>query len=166
MTELLEVVVGRMTPRKDAPLTAVQRETLSRLERFEAPYLEARVTKEGMTSHAYQEAFTEFKKYAGLFATSKEPLAMMSTQIDEVWHSFILFTKQYASFCNDYLGEFMHHLPATADQPVDKTSKENFVRRYNEVYGELHPLWDRNAPCTSCCSQGCASCGSDGNGGD
>lgn len=33
--------------------------------------------------------------------------------IDEMWHNFILFTKDYANFCEQYLGYFLHHFPTT-----------------------------------------------------
>ncbi|MFK7934334.1 MAG: hypothetical protein AB8G22_12550 [Saprospiraceae bacterium] len=31
--------------------------------------------------------------------------------IDEMWHSFILYTEYYVAFCDKYLGEFKHHPP-------------------------------------------------------
>ncbi|MEL7020620.1 MAG: hypothetical protein AAGK47_03355 [Bacteroidota bacterium] len=31
--------------------------------------------------------------------------------VDEMWHSFILYTEYYVSFCEKYLGEFKHHPP-------------------------------------------------------
>src|SRR5688572_4999841 len=31
--------------------------------------------------------------------------------IDEMWHTFILATKDYAQFCDDYFGTFIHHVP-------------------------------------------------------
>jgi hypothetical protein len=33
--------------------------------------------------------------------------------VDEMWHNFALFTKEYARFCATYLGGYVHHLPAT-----------------------------------------------------
>ncbi|MEL6868036.1 MAG: hypothetical protein AAFP19_26670 [Bacteroidota bacterium] len=29
--------------------------------------------------------------------------------IDEMWHTFILFTKEYHDFCMKYFGRFLHH---------------------------------------------------------
>ncbi|MEM1321237.1 MAG: hypothetical protein AAGG75_13360 [Bacteroidota bacterium] len=31
------------------------------------------------------------------------------TIIDEMWHEFILLTEYYAQFCQDWLGQFVHH---------------------------------------------------------
>lgn len=30
---------------------------------------------------------------------------------DEMWHTFILFTRDYAEFCEKYIGHFCHHDP-------------------------------------------------------
>ena len=31
--------------------------------------------------------------------------------IDEMWHEFILITIDYHAFCNEYFGEYLHHIP-------------------------------------------------------
>ncbi|WP_367608431.1 hypothetical protein [Legionella sp. W05-934-2] len=36
--------------------------------------------------------------------------------IDEMWHTFILITRDYADFCHRYFGEFMHHVPEVGDE--------------------------------------------------
>lgn len=33
--------------------------------------------------------------------------------IDEMWHNFVLFTKEYTQFCLHYFGYYLHHGPAT-----------------------------------------------------
>ena len=33
--------------------------------------------------------------------------------IDEMWHTFVLFTQPYAAFCQRYFGRFIHHAPST-----------------------------------------------------
>jgi len=32
-------------------------------------------------------------------------------EMDNMWHTFILFTKDYADFCNHYFENFIHHYP-------------------------------------------------------
>ena len=39
---------------------------------------------------------------------------MPSRIADDLWHEFILYTKQYAEFCRLAFGEFFHHTPAAA----------------------------------------------------
>lgn len=47
-------------------------------------------------------------------------VAMPSQAVDDAWHEFILFTRQYRQFCDRGLGRFLHHTPAEAMRtPVD-----------------------------------------------
>jgi hypothetical protein len=74
----------------------------------------------------YREAhdiFTETKRWLWLCAraTVKRPspveLTLIGmremTVIDEMWHTFVLFTPIYEQFCQRYFGQFIHHMPST-----------------------------------------------------
>lgn len=39
-------------------------------------------------------------------------VAMPSQSVDDLWHEFILNTREYAEFCKQAFGRFMHHTPA------------------------------------------------------
>ena len=41
-------------------------------------------------------------------------VAMPSQAVDDAWHEFILFTRQYDKFCRHAFGRFLHHTPADA----------------------------------------------------
>lgn len=41
-------------------------------------------------------------------------VAMPSQAVDDAWHEFILFTRQYDKFCRRSFGRFLHHTPAEA----------------------------------------------------
>jgi hypothetical protein len=41
-------------------------------------------------------------------------VSMPSQVVDDAWHEFILFTRQYKRFCDRALGRFLHHTPAEA----------------------------------------------------
>lgn len=41
-------------------------------------------------------------------------VAMPSQVVDDAWHEFILFTRQYDRFCRHAFGRFLHHTPAEA----------------------------------------------------
>lgn len=46
--------------------------------------------------------------------------------IDEMWHTFLLFTKDYHTFCEKYLnGKFFHHHPA--DEEVEQPDEANYI---------------------------------------
>lgn len=140
----------RVVPADHAILTKEQRSLLERLDSFEAPYLEEKLRMTGKITDKslYRESFVEFKKFAGLFGLGYRGLAMTSPQIDEVWHQFILFTPQYAEFCDKYLGSFLHHIPETSYTGLGNGKSDgirNFVRAYSEVFGQLPKIWNIKA---------------------
>ena len=53
-------------------------------------------------------------------AAGRRKLAMPSQVVDDAWHEFILFTKNYQTFCRHGLRRFLHHVPAEAmSSPTD-----------------------------------------------
>lgn len=61
------------------------------------------------------EVFTETKKWLWLCHQAEVPMLLTEplTIIDEMWHNFILFSADYAAFCDRYFGRFLHHAPLT-----------------------------------------------------
>jgi len=142
-------------------LTGKQKDLLYDLDNFEAPYLEERLLSDGKlkNSEEYREVFIEFKKYVALNKISgKKMMTMLSDQVDEVWHQFILFTPQYHEFCNETLGEYFHHQPwskSVAESYREEGSK-NLIESYKEVFGEVPEIWERkskseNSDCARYC---------------
>lgn len=101
------------------------------------------------------EAIVEFRKYLTLIAQGHQSVAMTSRDVDEVWHTFILFTKDYASFCEQAFGFFLHHQPSLPSQPIDPASRDRFVAAYHEHFGELPTIW-AGSPTDGCCGEQCA----------
>jgi hypothetical protein len=57
-------------------------------------------------------------------------MARSMQEIDEMWHEFILFTKDYTHFCMTYFGEYMHHLPNIFDNvPIPRDTAEKAVEK-------------------------------------
>ncbi len=49
---------------------------------------------------------------AFLWISGQTPeVSIPSPAIDEAWHVFLLFTREYNDFCNKYCGGFIHHEP-------------------------------------------------------
>ncbi|WP_269532488.1 hypothetical protein [Chitinimonas sp. BJYL2] len=49
-------------------------------------------------------------------------ISMPSQVVDDLWHEFILHTRNYEHFCNKAFGRFLHHTPATSlgdDRPAN-----------------------------------------------
>ncbi len=153
-------VLGLVVPRA--------RELYEGMEDFEAPFLQERLEVSGeiTDSNLYDVAFEEFKKYASLSVSSRQPLGMTSPEVDSVWHQFILFTKAYEAFCNDNLdGTFLHHSPYIVGES-EKTISEharNMNLAYGAVFGEAPSIWGNfeasTSPCDGCSSSdgGCSS---------
>jgi len=147
---------------------------LRALENYEAPFLQERL---GLEEDEYRVLFDEFKKYAGLTQVADGKLGMPSKDVDEIWHQFILFTREYAQFCDDTLGYFLHHSPSVSTDKTMPGDTNRFINLYQAVYGALPSIWGVDAAewcssggCGSGCGDGCgndcASCGSDGSCGD
>lgn len=70
-----------------------------------------------------EEIFTETKRWLWLCAKRKRavdngealalriPLFNEAYAIDQMWHTFLLFSEDYAAFCADHFGFFVHHHP-------------------------------------------------------
>lgn len=83
---------------------------------------------------AYPKASTHDVKYAFkaaeyFFSVCKKNkgkmIPMPSEVVDEIWHLFILCTKDYQNFCKQYMGYFLHHTPN--DGKHDENSFEQIL---------------------------------------
>ena len=72
--------------------------------------------------------------------------------LDQMWHTFLLFTEDYAEFCERFLGQFVHHVPMTSKQK-SKTTKQ---RRLTQLRANYEFIYDHLGPevlerwCTNC----------------
>ena len=56
--------------------------------------------------------------------------------LDEVWHTFILYTKDYSQFCLEYFGRYIHHAPTTRQDLANnakKTKQERIVHKKKQL---------------------------------
>lgn len=60
--------------------------------------------------------------------SGRKYIAMPSQVVDDLWHEFILYTKEYKSFCDAAFGQFMHHSPAVVLAAEQKASNEGLRR--------------------------------------
>jgi hypothetical protein len=63
-------------------------------------------------------------------------------KIDEMWHTFLLFTRDYAEFCDRYFGLFLHHVPGEdGDEapPEEGPVRAALEAQYAFVYEVLGP---------------------------
>ena len=90
----------------------------------------------------------ELKRYFVLSALNKPGLGMYSKDVDNLWHTFILFTKEYANFCKNHTNGFIHHIPEIDKTLTPEKLEENrkdfqaFIKSYEETFQEeMHPIW-------------------------
>lgn len=93
----------------------------------------------------------EFKRFLILCIIKEnvdKGIHMYSSDVDNLWHSFILFTKEYGEFCSTYAGQFIHHSPLVNDQFSLEQIKQSsddfrlFLENYKQTFDEeAHSIW-------------------------
>ena len=66
--------------------------------------------------------------------------------MDELWHSFILFTKKYHDFCYLVTRHYIHHVPSIpSDKPNEFGGYMELLQDYKVLFGEEPPTqyWPR-----------------------
>lgn len=106
------------------------------------------------------EAIAEFRRYFILIALGNRGLGMTSRVVDEVWHTFILFTRDYMAFCDEVFGTYLHHQPNTSFTPLPGDSGEKLRTAYRQVFGEIPQIWlgraEGREDCSDCaCTTNC-----------
>ena len=117
---------------------------------YEAPFLVEKLVKDRLveTPEEGEALFAEVKRFLVLVASDERVVwDMYSLRIDEAWHQFVLFTRQYVDFCQRFFGRYMHHSPSNAPESKTATAAEGstfarFQQRYEELFGEPLPsVW-------------------------
>jgi hypothetical protein len=69
-----------------------------------------------VSEHEFELRFFELQRFFIMCSLLKD-VPMFSDEVDEVWHTMILSTKDYEKFCHTFMGEFLHHNPAITRTP-------------------------------------------------
>jgi hypothetical protein len=117
---------------------------------YKADFLVEKLLKEVIVEsrNEAEDLFLEVKRYLVLDRLYPESKwQMYSRRIDEVWHQFVLFTREYSSFCERYFGAMLHHSPSNspaehaAHVSVEKSPEDSatqfktFRATYEAVFG-------------------------------
>ncbi|WP_280301506.1 glycine-rich domain-containing protein [Nocardia neocaledoniensis] len=135
-----------------APLSAG---STDRALSYEAPFLIEKLRKDHVveTAEEAHALFREVKRWLVLVtADGSVAWNMYSLRVDEIWHQFVLFTRQYTDFCTENFGFYVQHAPSNSPEielkvPRTPSTFDLFADRYRELFGEPLPdLWydDRN----------------------
>ena len=114
----------------------------SAIDDYDFSFVYEKMRMEGtLPTDSLNKVEEEFKKFLKLLLVEDGPLAMLDRRVDNLWHTFILFTPQYQSFCSSVMGFFVHHQPRTSRTPVPIAAIMNFVNAYKRRYGEFNSFW-------------------------
>lgn len=105
----------------------------------------------------------ELKRY--LFICAKHPGCgwPMVNSLDELWHTFIIFTKDYHQFCHQLGMEYLHHQPFDAGKEISSIQPvyDQFLALYSQEFGEpTASIWPNKL--SSDCGSGCSGGGCSG----
>lgn len=99
------------------------------------------------------DIFLETKKWlwlCGQPTTEKLHMSESLWILDEMWHNFVLFTREYTNYCHDCFGKYIHHAPTPQSEkeqrkkqyeqnPTDAIEKQAQSQRqqYTLIYDKL-----------------------------
>lgn len=88
----------------------------------------------------------EVKRFLALIVLDGSNGHVVGEKIDALWHYFVLHTREYAQFCHDVFGDFVHHVPVL---PSEKYKLAAAYLRTRESYARYFAappkdLWGDN----------------------
>jgi hypothetical protein len=95
----------------------------------------------------------EYRRFMSLETSANgNPLGMRGP-VDDFWHEHILFTRDYASFCDAVAGKFLHHEPADADSSPKVASYSLTLMLLEQHFGPVElDVWPDSgaSQCDNC----------------
>lgn len=167
-----KMFLQRVGSQEDAELTALaevfekkakidQQKALEAIDGLDFSMIKEKLCKsEEQCGHGWEqqradEAIAWYRKFLKL-AVLTDAYIVPTKDIDQVWHTAILFTRKYAEDCQKVYGRFLHHQP-TIGQGDNHEDVEETINLFIKHFGEspmdkLH--W--------CCFNNCSQCGQRG----
>lgn len=165
----MENLLARKTPELIEKVLSYQ--NLELVERFKS--------KLGLDDDMARQVFVDLKQFLYICGT-RPGIASPTDKIDAAWHEFVLYTMDYASFCDEMFGRFIHHVPPKYLED-NFSSKGKVWRTYQialQLFNDLSPNWEvpenrrpkynadgsnvmlfESDPCSSCgCAAACSGC--------
>jgi hypothetical protein len=98
------------------------------------------------TQQEAEEVFRETLKWLYLCHAAAGPdgfdcaMTPELEKVDWMWHTFLLFTRDYADFCDRYFGTFIHHVPDEEDEAAaqeEDVLRSRLIQQFGLVYDVL-----------------------------
>lgn len=115
------------------PMTPEQvQQTIEAAERFPMERVVARYIMDKGVDHATAAIHErELKRFLALCAIYGGPIGMRG-DVDDLWHTFLMFTQDYRRFCTEVAGDFIHHAPN--DEDVSQDEVRSAALRFDAAY--------------------------------
>lgn len=91
--------------------------------------------KQTLPEHLIEQSVAEFKRLMALCVLGHRGIVVPCEEVDEVWHTFILFTREYADFCQRVAGGYLHHSPPESGVPPAPNQDGPFLSLYARYFG-------------------------------
>ncbi len=108
-----------------------------------AEFIERLKVKLDLGHETAEQLFSDLKQFLYLCGT-RPGICSPTDRIDAAWHEFVLYTEDYATFCDIMFGRFIHHVPPTYLSD-EKRTKGKTWRTYQvalDIFGELSSNWN------------------------
>lgn len=149
--------ISRKTSSNTSAATTKRFPQLHLVQKYHNNAVVARIKQElNLSQESALNLFQDTLKF--LWLAAKFGGVVPSPLIDEGWHTFILFTRDYQEFCHKYFGVFIHHRPR---RPEDKPDGGKLRRRTHALIAEhfgdsLSSNWNYKRLANGDCEQSCA----------
>lgn len=85
----------------------------------------------GLNEQDRQRVDEALRQFFRVYLKSGFKFVSMPSQLaDDLWHEFILYTRNYQRFCKQAFGRFLHHTPAVALSPKNRLSNAGLRRAW------------------------------------
>lgn len=129
--------------------------------------LDRYMNEKGVDRAVARTAHIELMKFL-ILSSNEKLLSVPSKALDEVWHNYLLHTREYNAFCIEAFGKFIHHDPEYIDDDIIKmlnlymATRSRVAVRFGELSSTYWPditdaIRARNemADCTANCMGTC-----------
>jgi hypothetical protein len=128
--------------------------------------IEKYIDKYGLTETVAREHERELKRYLAMCLADPEAAYGMFGPVDELWHTWILFTREWCEFSQEVAGRYIHHQPTTRAEKERVRSGDTpsaycrFLAAYPLYFGEKAPahLWPRQQEAVAGADCSCNNC--------
>ncbi|WP_455360035.1 glycine-rich domain-containing protein [Streptomyces sp. SYSU K21746] len=113
--------------------------------------------EEGLPRPVAERVMDQALAFLAMTAHRNDVPLSPSKRVDPGWHAFVLHTREYAAWCQQYAGRFIHHNPFKGRRLRDGVAITRTVQAIEDAgFVVDHELWGTAASCNppTCCGDG------------